>query len=87
MKKGGITDDELERARKPILESFQRGERENGSWLGLVARAQTEDFRLDWRRGRSAGYAAITAKELDAVAAKMFAPDTLHVVSIVSDRE
>lgn len=87
MRKGGITEDELERARKPILESFQRSERENGSWLGLVSRAQTEAFRLDWRRSRTDGYSAITTQELDAMAGKMFAPDTLHVVSIVSDRE
>lgn len=87
MKKGGITEDELERARKPILESFQRAERENGSWLGLVSRAQTEEYRLDWRRGRTAGYSAITTGALDAIATKMFDPNTLHVVSIVSDRE
>ena len=87
MKAGGITQDELERARKPVIESFERGERENGSWLGLVARAQTEDFRLDWRRARTAGYSAITTAELDAAAEKMFSPNTLHVVSIVSDRE
>lgn len=87
MRSGGITADELGRARKPVLESFQRAERENGSWLGLVARAQTEDYRFDWRRGRTAGYEAITTNELDTMAAKMFTPNTLHVVSIVSDRE
>ena len=87
MRSGGITADELERARKPVLESFERSARENGSWLGLVARAQTEEFRLDWRRGRTAGYEAITAAQLDAAAAKMFKPKTLHVVSITSDRK
>lgn len=87
MKKGGITQDELDRARKPVIESFQRSERENSSWLGLVARAQTEPEKLDWRRARTAGYSAITTEQLDAIAANMFAPDTLHVVSIVSDRE
>lgn len=87
MRSGGITQDELDRARKPVLESFERAQRENGAWLGLVSRAQTEDYKLEWRRSRTDAYAAITTDELEAMTAKMFAPETLHVVSITSDRE
>jgi zinc protease len=87
IKAGGISEDELNRARKPVLESFQRAERENGAWLGLVTRAQTEEYKLDWRRARTDGYSAVTTEDLDTLAAKLFTPETLHVVSIVSDRE
>lgn len=86
MRAGGITQDELDRARKPLMESFERAERENGSWLGLVTRSQTSPEQLEWRRSRRDVYAALTTAELDKAAASMFAPDTLHVVQIVSDR-
>lgn len=87
MRSGGITQDELERARKPLLESFERAERENGSWLGLVARSQTHPESLDWRRSRTEKFAGFTTKQLDEAAASLFAPEALHVVKIVSSRE
>ncbi len=87
MRQGGITQDELTRARKPILEGFERAERENGAWVGLVSRAQTQEEKLDWRRGKTESYAAISTEQLDDIAAKLFNPKTLHVVSIISDRE
>jgi zinc protease len=87
MRSGGITQDELDRARKPLLESFERAERENSAWLGLVARSQTHPESLDWRRSRQKTFEDFTPKQLDHAAATLFAPETLHVVKIVSSRE
>jgi zinc protease len=82
LRSGGITQDELDRARKPIMESFQRSEKENGSWLGLVTRSQTRPETLDWRRDRTTAFENMTPSMLDTAAQDLFDPGTLHVVMI-----
>jgi zinc protease len=65
----GVTDDELERAKKPVLTSLRESERSNDYWLGVVlARAQERPEVLDWCRSRYADYGAITKADLDALA-------------------
>lgn len=87
LRSGGITQDELDRALKPVLEGFERSERENGSWLGVVTRAQTESEGLDYRRSREEGYKGLTLAELDRAASEMFDPATLHTVQIGPESE
>lgn len=82
LRSGGITQDELDRARKPILEGFERSEKENGSWLNFVALSQTDKDYLDWRRSRVPAYTGMTTADLDAAAKTLFDPATLHVVVI-----
>ncbi len=82
LRSGGITDDELKRVRKPVLESFERTEKENGAWLRLVTRAQTEPETLDRRRSRDKAFEDMTVGDLEAAAKEMFVPETLHVVVI-----
>ena len=82
LRSGGITEDELDRARKPVLESFERNLKENGSWLSLVVRSQTDSEMLEERRTRNETYESMTPKALDAYAAELFNPDSLHVVLI-----
>lgn len=65
----GVTEDELNRARLPILTSLRESERTNAYWLGSVlAAAQEQPARLDWARSRYADFGAITKEELDALA-------------------
>jgi len=82
LRKGGITQDDLDRARKPVLESFERSAKENGAWLGDVTRAQTDVEGLDNRRSRLAAYENMTPEELDKMAKELFDPKGLHVVVI-----
>jgi zinc protease len=58
------SDDELLRARKPILERWQRQARQNNSWRGLVAEAQYAPQLLDWRRTRIAIIGAIMPNDI-----------------------
>lgn len=85
LRSGGITEDEMTRAVKPILENIQSSERENGAWLGLVARSQTDPESLEQRRSRQASFASMTPARLDAAAKTLFAPDGLHIVEIRAD--
>jgi zinc protease len=67
----GTNDDELERSRKPLQSQLEKSKRDNSYWLTTVlAQSQEDPARLDLIRGRDADYAAITTKELDAVARK-----------------
>ncbi len=71
----GIKDDELIRARQPLLTSLQESERTNAYWLTTVlGAAQEQPWRLDWARSRRADYESITKAELEALARQYLDP-------------
>lgn len=71
LRKKGVTDDEFNRAREPILSDFRQSLRENSYWLNVVlGRAQEKPERLAWARTRLADTEAITPAEISALAAK-----------------
>ncbi len=70
----GATDDELDRARKPLLSQLEKSKRDNGFWLGTVlAQSQEDPERLDLIRGRDADYAGIELAEINKIAARYLA--------------
>ncbi|HEY0968581.1 MAG TPA: insulinase family protein [Opitutaceae bacterium] len=65
----GVSEDELDRARQPILTSIRESSRTNQYWLGSVlASAQEFPERLDYSRSRTADFEGITKAEVDALA-------------------
>jgi zinc protease len=65
----GVTEDELERAKLPVLTAVRESERTNAYWLNAVlGSAQEQPWRLEWARTRAADLAAVTKPELDALA-------------------
>ncbi|MDP3073902.1 MAG: insulinase family protein [Opitutaceae bacterium] len=65
----GITEDELKRAKEPVLTSLRESARTNGYWLGnVLARAQEKPEVLDWCRHRYADNEAISVEDLNALA-------------------
>ena len=65
----GVTEDELMRAKKPILTSLRESARTNQYWLGnVLARAQEKPEALDWCRSRYADNESISVAELNALA-------------------
>ena len=74
--KHGVTEDELNRARLPVLTSLRETERTNAYWLNTVlAAAQEQPWRLDRARDRYSDHEAITKAELDALAAAYLSPE------------
>jgi zinc protease len=69
----GVADDELKRAKEPMLTQIRQDIRENGYWSLVLANAQEEPRQLDWCRARLADYESITKPELDALVAKYLA--------------
>jgi zinc protease len=80
----GVTAEELERAKKPVLTNLRESARTNQYWLGnVLARAQERPEALDWCRSRYADNEAITAEELSALAKAYLGADRASRVTIV----
>lgn len=73
------SDDELLRARLPVLEQYDRLDRTNGGWAALVTRAQSDPERLERRRQRDDVLRAITPAEIQAAARQWFAGEPLEI--------
>jgi zinc protease len=72
----GVSEDELLRAKQPLLTAIRESVRDNGYWLGaVVMRAQEKPEVLDWARSRSADIESITTAEVSALA-KTYLPKT-----------
>lgn len=80
---GNISQDELDRARRPMLESFDNQIESNPYWLRLVTTAQTRPQRLDDHRTRVEGYEAITLEELKQVAAQYLHRENAYRIEIL----
>jgi zinc protease len=71
LQKDGVTAEELERAKQPILTSIAESARTNPYWLGAVlVSCQEYPQRLDWCRSRTADITSITREEVAALAAR-----------------
>ncbi|HWA28165.1 MAG TPA: insulinase family protein [Lacunisphaera sp.] len=71
----GVTEEELVRAKQPILTALRESSRTNGYWLGTVlAAAQEFPERLDWSRTRYSDNESVTAAELTALARQYLVP-------------
>ncbi|HKB57872.1 MAG TPA: insulinase family protein, partial [Lacunisphaera sp.] len=71
----GVTEEELVRAKQPVLTALRESSRTNGYWLGSVlAAAQEFPERLDWSRTRYSDNEGVTTKELSALAKQYLDP-------------
>jgi zinc protease len=80
----GITEDQLERAKKPVLTTLRESARTNGYWLGSVlSRAQERPEVLDWCRSRYADNEGITVAELNELAKSYLPASRASRVTVV----
>lgn len=80
----GVNEDELKRAREPMLKAMEQSLRDNGYWLNSVlARAQEKPEVLEWARNRLADVNSITVDELSALAAQYLKSDRASRVAIL----
>lgn len=83
MAAGEITEDEMQRARQPILERFSQNLESNGYWIGQIARSQADPERLDWVRTAREQFTEVTSEEVAALAAEFLVPERAFRVSIL----
>jgi zinc protease len=75
LQKHGVTDEELVRAKQPVLTAIRASQRTNPYWLGTVlAAAQEFPERIEWSRTRVSDIDSITAAELTDLAARYLDP-------------
>jgi zinc protease len=71
----GVTDEELVRAKQPILTAIRQSQRTNPYWLGAVlASAQEFPERLEWSRTRLPDTESIATAELTKLATQYLDP-------------
>jgi zinc protease len=78
-----VEADLLDRARNPIRTRYERAETQNGSWLGVVASAQSDPLELDQWRARKAVLDAVTPADIQAAAQRYLAGNTPVEVRVV----
>jgi zinc protease len=76
LQRNGVTPDELERAKRPLLTQVREDVRTNPYWLGAVlAECQEYPQRLAWSRSMLTDYPAMTKSDMDALAKAYLAPE------------
>jgi len=84
---GGLSEDEMTRARQPILEQIEKARERNGFWLQRLSRSQTRPEKLDEVRSLEADYQAVTREEVEALAREWLQPERAWRVSILPREE
>ncbi len=81
-----VDADLLNRARNPELDTIDRQMRENGYWLAVLSKSQSEPDRLDRIRQRKAILQSITAADLQKLAQQYLQPSRVQTAEIVSSK-
>ena len=84
--KEGATEDELERARKPLLADMEKTLRDNNYWMRSVLSGSHEDpEKLELCRNRQEDVESITLEELNKLAATYLVPENAIQVVIIPE--
>lgn len=78
----GVTEEEFERARAPMLAGQLSEVRTNGYWLDLLAEAQSNPARFQWWQERTVRLKALTKADLDETARNSLRSDRLSAFII-----
>ena len=80
---GEITEDEVLRARRPLLEQIEDAFENNGAWLNWLSQSWDKPERLDRIRALASDYAEISRDELIGMAADYLQPEASWRVTIL----
>jgi zinc protease len=79
LQKDGVTEEELVRAKQPVLTALRESARTNPYWLNSVlGSAQEFPQKLDWSRTRYSDNEGVTPAELSALAKQYLDPARAH---------
>lgn len=80
-----IADDELARARTPILENIANSVKDNTAWLSIVDAAQTKPAKLERFRNGGTAFGAVRAEDLLDLARTYLPPERALLVQSLHD--
>lgn len=78
-----VSDDLIQRARQPVIESLNNRLKSNNGWMALVARAQSESDNIERFLTAPARYEAISAEQIHALAQQYLAPEEAVSVAVL----
>ncbi|MED5548604.1 MAG: insulinase family protein [Pseudomonadota bacterium] len=85
---GEVTEDEVLRARRPLLEQIENAFENNGAWMSWLAQSWSHPDRLERIRALTADYESITREDLVALAETYLQPqDSWRVTILPRDGE
>lgn len=84
--KGNVTQEELDRARNPILNSMDRAQRDNGYWTSVLRDSQAKPERLAQQRESIPDVKAITVEEVNKLAKDIFGKGEHLNLNILPDQ-
>ena len=79
-----ISEDELTRARRPMVESLSRSRNDNGYWIGQLQDAQEKPASLDEIRHHVADLESVTPADIQRMAQTYLRPDHAWRAEVVS---
>jgi len=80
---GEISEDEVLRARRPLLEQIEDAFENNGAWMSWLAQSWTHPERLDRIRALTEDYESISREDLVALAEEYLQPENSWRVTIL----
>lgn len=80
-----ISDDELLRARAPVVESLRRNQADNGYWVGQLAEAGRRPETFDEIRSHVTDYETVTSADIQRLARQYLTADKAWRLTITSD--
>ena len=83
LRNGEIDDDEMQRARQPLLEQIEDAMESNGTWLGWLDGSFDDPSRLENIRSITEDYSSITRDEIVEAARTWLDPEAEFRVTIL----
>ena len=82
---GNISQDDFDRAMKPLLEGLEESEESNAYWGGVISQAQTDEQDLDNARTRKDVYSSMTLEDIKPLAKEIFVESKAYRVQILPE--
>jgi len=79
----GLSTDDIERARKPLLEGVENAKKNNGHWLGRISRAQSDPKSLTYLPTTLEAWQQTDSAALQQLAAQYLRPDRAMEIHIL----
>lgn len=83
MASGAISEDEVLRARQPLLEQIENAMENNAAWMSWLSQSWAHPERLDRIRSINADYEGITREDITALAETYLSPERSWRVTII----
>ncbi len=83
----GATQDEFERAIKPLLRQLDLTNRSNSYWLGILSDSQVHPEVIQWAQNRKAMFESFTVEDINKVAKEYLQPSKAVPVMIIANKE